>query len=301
MGNWNAHHSFGILVNTLLAIVKVVTGILGNSYALIADAIESTSDIVSSFIVWIGLKIASKPADKEHPYGYGKAEPMAAVVVSAALFVAAFVIIVQSIKEIRMPHHAPAPFTLIVLVVVVIVKELLFRRNFGVGEITNSTAVKTDAWHHRSDAITSAAVFIGISIALIGGPGFEMADDWAAMVASLIIIFNAYRMIKPAVEELMDKSPSKEMERKVREIAMSVKGVMGLDKCYIRKVGFDFYVDLHLVVDGKISVNKGHKLSHRVKDVLKSSNQRITNVLVHIEPYIKAVAKKNQIFSFKIR
>jgi cation diffusion facilitator family transporter len=191
----------GIVVNAGLAVIKGVAGYFGNSYALVADAIESSSDVVSSMIVVSGLRIAAKPRDHNHPYGHGKAEPIAAMVVALSLFGAALTIITQSIHEIITPHHAPASFTLAVLVVVVITKESLFRFVFRVAEDVHSTAVRTDAWHHRSDAITSAAAFIGITIALIGGEGFESADDWAALFASAIIIYNAYTLFRPALDE----------------------------------------------------------------------------------------------------
>ncbi|HMU41870.1 MAG TPA: cation diffusion facilitator family transporter, partial [Ignavibacteriaceae bacterium] len=234
----------GIFVSIVLVIVKGTAGVLGNSYALVADAIESSSDIVTSLIVIIGLKIAAKPADQDHPYGHGKAEPLAAVAVASALFVAAIVIVIQSIHEIITPHHAPAPFTLIVLVAVVIVKESLFRYVIKVGDSVESIAVKNDAWHHRSDALTSAAAFIGISIALIGGAGYEEADDYAALFASGIILFNAYRLWKPALLEIMDTAPSAEKIIKVREAAVKVDGVLSLDKCFVRKMGFEYYVDI---------------------------------------------------------
>ncbi len=274
----------GIIVNALLALLKAMTGIFGNSYALVADAIESTADVFSSLIVWMGLKISSKPPDHDHPYGHGKAEPMAAVIVSLSLFIAAFVIVIQSIRELILPHHTPASYTLVVLVFAIIVKEFLFRFLFRVGKDVGSIAVKTDAWHHRSDAFTSAAAFVGISIALIGGPGYESADTWAALVASGVILFNAIRLLKPAVGELMDASPSPVLEKEIRTVALTVDGVESLDKCTIRKVGFDFYVDLHVRVKGTMSVRRAHSISHTVKDTICSSNERIANVLIHIEP-----------------
>ncbi|MGB2959413.1 MAG: cation diffusion facilitator family transporter, partial [Bacteroidota bacterium] len=210
----------GIVVNALLALIKGVAGVLGNSYALVADAIESASDVFSSFIVWTGLKIASLPPDKTHPYGHGKAEPIAAAFVATALLAAAMAIAVQSIHEIKSPQHTPAPFTLLVLVLVVITKESLFRFVFSVGEEVQSTAVRTDAWHHRSDAITSAAAFVGISIALIGGSGYEAADDWAALFASAIIAYNAYRLFVPAFQEVMDAAPPSRIEKEVRIAAV---------------------------------------------------------------------------------
>ncbi|MBZ0181466.1 MAG: cation diffusion facilitator family transporter [Melioribacteraceae bacterium] len=274
----------GIFTNLILALIKGITGAVGNSYALIADAIESLSDVITSIVVYSGLRIAAKPPDDNHPYGHGKAEPMTAAVVSIALFIAAAVIIIQSINEIITPHKAPAAFTLYVLAGVIFIKEGLFRFVFKVGENIESGAVKSDAWHHRSDAITSAAVFVGISIALVGGDGYESADDWSALIASFIIIFNAYRLFQPAVKELMDSSPSPEIENKIRTNALLVEGVIALDKCRIRKMGFDYYVDLDIIVDGEISVRSGHKIAHKVKDQLTKTIPEIANVLVHVEP-----------------
>jgi cation diffusion facilitator family transporter len=212
-----------------LAAAKGLAGTLGHSYALIADAIESLSDVVSSFVVLIGLRVAMRPADENHPYGHGKAEPLAATIVSLALFGAAVTIAVESIHEIRTPHSTPAPFTLAVLAAVVLIKEVLFRYVVRVGETSQSTAVKTDAWHHRSDAITSALAFVGISIALLGGPGWESADDWAALLASGIIMLNAYLLLRPAVLELTDSIPGTGLGEDVRHVALSVPGVLSLD------------------------------------------------------------------------
>ena len=274
----------GIIANILLAAIKATAGVLGNSYALIADAIESTTDITSSIIVWGGLKISVIPPDADHPYGHGKAEPLAAVVVSLTLIVAAIVIAIQSVREMITPHHAPAAFTLAVLVFVVITKEILFRFVFNVGEGINSTAVKSDAWHHRSDAITSTAVFIGISIALIGGRGYESADGWAALFASAIILFNAFRILRPAINEVMDRAPSSDFDRSIRQAAQHVEGVIALEKCFIRKMGFSYYVDLHVTVDGGISVRHGHDIARQVKDAIRTSHPNVAEVLVHIEP-----------------
>lgn len=277
----------GILVNALLAGIKGLAGIVGNSYALIADAIESSTDVFSSLVVLSGLRIAKVPADENHPYGHGKAEPLAASVVALALIVAAAGIAVNSIREIKVPHHAPAPFTLAVLVLVVVTKETLFRYVFKTGQSVGSTAVKTDAWHHRSDALTSLAAFIGISIALIGGPGYEEADDWAALFASAVIVFNALRLLRPALLEVMDTAPSGEMVSRILQSAAQVKGVIGLDKCLVRKMGFDYYVDLHVIVNAEMSVKEAHKIGHDVKDRLRSQHPYIRDVLVHIEPDVR--------------
>lgn len=285
----------GIVTSIVLAAIKGVAGVLGNSYALIADAIESTSDVFTSIIVLAGLKIAKRPADETHPYGHGKAEPFAGLLVASALFLAAIIIIVQSIHEIITPHHAPAPFTLIVLVAVVITKEILFRFIIKVGNTVDSVAVKNDAWHHRSDAITSGFAFIGISIALIGGVGYEEADDYAALCASAIIIFNAYRLFKPALFEIMDTAPPPDVIKKVIETAIKVDGVIAIDKCFARKMGFQYYVDMHVIVDGNISVYKGHEISHSVKDKLIDSFKNISDVLVHVEPATEERLKRKHI------
>lgn len=274
----------GILTNTVLAVTKGIAGVLGNSYALIADAIESATDIASSLIVWGGLKISTLPPDEDHPYGHGKAEPLAAVVVALILIAAAIGIAIQSLREIVTPHHAPEPFTLAVLVLVVATKEILFRVVFRVGESIQSTAVRSDAWHHRSDAITSAAAFVGISVALIGGKGYESADDWAALFASSIIIVNAYRILRPAINEMMDAAPSSDVERDLRRVAGSVEGVIALEKCFVRKMGLLYYVDLHVTVDGALSVRRGHDIARQVREAIRLSNPNVAEVLVHIEP-----------------
>jgi len=274
----------GIIVNALLAASKATAGVLGNSYALIADAIESSTDVASSFIVWSGLKISALPPDADHPYGHGKAEPLAALVVSLTLIAAGLGIAIQSVREIATPHHAPEPFTLVVLVLVVVIKETLFRFVFNVGQSINSTAVKSDAWHHRSDALTSAAAFVGISISLIGGAGYESSDDWAALFASTIILFNAYRILLPALNEVMDRAPSPDVDRSIREAAQEVKGVIALEKCFVRKMGLFYYVDLHVTVDGKIPVRSGHDIARQVKLAIRTANPNVAEVLVHIEP-----------------
>jgi cation diffusion facilitator family transporter len=274
----------GMAVNMVLAIVKIVTGIVGNSYALIADGIESTADIVSSLVVWTGLKISSLPADDDHPYGHGKAESMAGIVVALALLAAALFIAVQSIREIITPHHAPKWFTLLVLALVIGTKEMLYRFVFKVGDELTSTAVKGDAWHHRSDAITSAAAFVGISIALIGGKGYEHADDWAALLACAVILFNGYRIFRAAMGEIMDAAVPGPIQKEIREMASLVPGVVRVEKCRIRKSGLGLFVDIHVEVDGDLTVRRGHEIAHDVISHLKSSSLSVQDVVVHVEP-----------------
>ncbi|MFN6946382.1 MAG: cation diffusion facilitator family transporter [Cytophagaceae bacterium] len=274
----------GIIASLFLAIIKGVTGIIGNSQAMIADAIESVADVFTSIIVIIGLKVSAREPDEDHPYGHGKAEPIAGIVISMALIAAAIYICISSIKYIITPHETPESYTLLVLIIVVAIKELLFRYVIKISTETNSNAIKADAWHHRSDAITSIAAFIGISIALIGGEGYESADDWAALFAAAVILFNAYLIFKPAFAEIMDTAPPFEMNQEAKKVASEINGVLGLEKCFVRKMGFEYYIDLHVIVNGDKSVREGHDIAHKVKDAIKNADPRIKDVLVHIEP-----------------
>ena len=273
-----------VAVNASLAVVKGTAGVLGHSYALIADAMESAMDIGKSLVVLGGLRIAALPPDTCHPYGHGKAEPLAAIVVALGLLVGALGLAIQSVREIMTPQFGPEPYTLIVLVGVIIVKFALFRFVIKVGEDVNSTAVKSDAWDHFSDAMTSLAAFIGISIAIVGGKGYESADDWAALFACLIIAYNGRCVLRPAVGEIMDEAPPPEIERQVREVAISVKDVQELDVCYVRKMGLEYFVDLHIIVDAHMTVREGHEIAHIVKDTILKSNTNIRDVLIHVEP-----------------
>lgn len=276
--------AWAIVASSVLGAVKIVAGTLGHSYALIADGIESLLDIVSSLVVWGSLKVSAQPATERHPFGFGKVEPLAALVVATALLTAAVGIAIQSIREVFTPHHAPAPFTLIVLVAVVITKEIMFRALSRTGESIGSSALKTEAWHHRSDSLTSAAAFLGISVALFAGEGYEAADDWAALFAAGVIALNGVRLLRSAWREVLDVSPPPEVVQGVRSVAASVEGVEMIDKCRIRKSGLGMFVDIHVVVDGGMSVRTGHAVAHQVKDRLMEEFGGVQDVLVHIEP-----------------
>jgi cation diffusion facilitator family transporter len=274
----------GMGVNVLLALVKIAAGILGQSHALLADGVESFADLFSSLIVWRGLVVAEEPPDEDHPYGHGKAEPIASAFVAGLLLVAAFWIALQSIREIGHPQTPPATFTLVVLIFVVIVKELLFRFVASEGQTVESSAVQTDAWHHRSDAITSLAAAIGISIALIGGPSFAVADDIAALVAAGIIAWNGITFLRPSLSELMDTSPNRALKEKIRKVAEDTVDVARVEKCFVRKMGHQYFVDMHLEVDPEMSVRQAHEVAHRVKDRVREEVPAVRDVLVHIEP-----------------
>jgi len=270
--------------NALLAIVKGITGVFGNSYALIADAIESTTDVFSSLLVLLGLKYSSKPPDENHPYGHGKAEPLITFAVVGFLVISATIIAYESIKHIRTPHQAPESYTLIVLAVIIVIKELFYRFVSRKSDETQSTSLKADAWHHRSDAITSLMAFIGISIAIFMGEGYENADDWAALLASGFILYNAYLILRPALGEVMDEHVHDEMIATIRNLSHDVPGVIETEKCFVRKTGMTFLVDLHITVDGTRTVKDGHEIAHNVKDLLLNEMPEIADVLIHVEP-----------------
>ena len=275
----------GLVANAALVLVKLISGIVGHSYALIADAVESTTDLFSSVIVWAGLQISARPPSESHPYGHGKAEPIAAAVVALMLIGAAIGIAVTACREIVTPHHSPAPFTLIVVAGVALVKELLFRRVLRIGDEIGSTAVVSDAWHHRSDAVTSAAAFVGIALALWGGKGWESSDDWAALFASLIIGLNGIRFMRRALSELMDQSPTQETVDAISEAAHSVDGVLALEKLRVRKSGVSYLVDLHVQVDPALSIQAAHIIGGKVKSAIRRQMPTVDEVLVHLEPY----------------
>lgn len=274
----------GLLVNACLAVIKILAGVIGNSYALVADGIESTADILSSTIVWGGLRIAARDPDPDYPFGYGKAETLAAATVALMLLGAAVAIAIEAVREIVTPHHTPAPFTLVVLVAVVLVKEVLFRKVYAVGTEVGSDAVRADAWHHRSDAITSLAAFVGISVAIGGGEGWESADDWAALVAALVIAWNGTRLLRPAVAGLMDRSAEPEIRTRIRDIASAVDDVRAVEKVIVRRAGTDYFADLHVHADPGMSLRDAHVVSGKVKSAIRTRLPNVRGVLVHMEP-----------------
>jgi cation diffusion facilitator family transporter len=275
---------FSIIGNTSLAIIKGLAGFFGNSYALVADAIESTTDIFASFLVLFGIKYSNRPADENHPYGHGRAEPLITFLVVGFLITSATIIAYESIINIRTPHDVPKSWTLIVLAIIICWKEYSFQMVMKKSIITNSSSLKADAWHHRSDAITSIAAFIGISIALVLGKGYEAADDWAALFASFFIIYNSYLIFRPALGEIMDEHRYDDLVESIRIESLKVDGIIGTEKCFIRKAGMKYHVDLHAIVDATISVKEGHDLAHKLKDTLRNKILELGHILIHIEP-----------------
>lgn len=275
---------FSIASNATLAAIKGLAGFFGNSYALTADAIESTTDIFSSFLVLFGIKYSNKPADENHPYGHGRAEPLITFLVVGFLITSATIIAHESISNIGTPHELPKTWTLFVLGAIILWKEYSFRLVMKRSIESNSSSLKADAWHHRSDAITSVAAFIGISIALILGKGYESADDWAALFAAGFIFYNSYKIFRPALGEIMDEHLNEELIVEIRKVAQKVDGVVNTEKCFIRKAGMKYHVDLHAIVNANITVKEGHEISHVLKDTLREEIPELGHVLIHIEP-----------------
>jgi len=274
-----------IASNALLATIKGITGILGHSHALVADAIESLADIFSSILVLVGIKYAERPADANHPYGHGRAEALITFVVVGFLITSALFIGYTAIQNIRTPHLMPEPYTLIVLACIIVWKEISYRWVLKKGKEIGSSSLEADAWHHRSDAITSIAAFAGISLALLLGEGYESADDWAALLAAGFILYNSYLIFRPALGEIMDEHVHEELERNIRKISLTVSGIRNTEKCFIRKAGMKYHVDLHASVDAHITVKEGHDLAHKLKDTLRLQLPQLGNVLIHIEPF----------------
>jgi cation diffusion facilitator family transporter len=283
----------GLVVNFTLATGKLVAGWVGHSHALIADGVESLADLLSSVIVWRGLVVAAEPPDQDHPYGHGKAEPLAAALVALMLLSAAVWIAWTSVGEILRPHDSPAPFTLAVLVAVVLIKETLFRWVWGEGEQLDSSAVRGDAWHHRSDAITSLCAAIGITVALLGGPAYAVADDIAALLASAIIAWNGWRLWRSARDELMDAAVDERVVGEVRAVAGAVSGVSGVEKCFVRKMGPSRFVDIHVEVAPELTVQRAHEIAHEVKTALRRHRPEIADVMVHVEPAGRTAAERS--------
>jgi cation diffusion facilitator family transporter len=275
----------GIALNAVLAAAKFAGGVFGHTYALIADGAESTLDIFSSLLVWAGFRVAARPPDADHPYGHGKAEPLAGLAVAGFIFIMAGWIGMHAIREIITPHVGPKWWTLLVLAAVVAIKVWFSRRLANAGEADGSTALGIEALHHWSDAITSAAAFVGITVALIGGPGWEAADDWAALFACVVVAFNGFRMAAKALGDVMDSAVPEHFEAEVRALALAVPGVRALDKVRMRKSGLSHLVDIQIRVDGEMTVRAGHDIAHAVKDALLASEaHRISDVTVHVEP-----------------
>ena len=274
-----------LCVSILLALAKGITGITAQSQALIADAVESLLDVFGGLAIVVGMRVASTPPDKNHPYGHGKAEPLAAMTVASLIMLGGAGLAYNSILTLWQGTSAvPAAYSIPVIVVVIVIKESLFHYVNRTGQAIGSSALLAEAWHHRTDAITSIATLLGVTCAVVGGERWAAADDLAALFACTIILYNGQRLLRPALAELMDAAPPPAIEGQVRTIAQDVPGVEGLDKCHVRKMGLEYYVDLHVLVDPEMTVRESHRIAHEVRDAIVTRENRVRDVLVHMEP-----------------
>jgi cation diffusion facilitator family transporter len=274
-----------ILLNGVIGGAKLAAGILGHSYALLADAAESFTDVFSSSISLFGLKVAAVPADGSHPAGHGRAETLASAAVALAIIAVGGLIFWHAMLSLGEHRLAPNPRTLLVLVPVILAKEWMFHRLRARGKAIGSVAIMTEAWHQRGDVVTSIAAFVGIMMAWIGGPGWSHADSWAAMVASVWLVGVGLWLLNPSLHELMEGSVDPALLSFVRQTALSCTGTLGTDKIWIRKLGMRLMIDLHIVVDPAISVQEGHRIAHEVKDRIQAELPQVLDVMVHVEPY----------------
>ena len=275
---------FSLGMNLLFAAGKGVAAFFGNSNALMADAGESLSDVLSSFIVWIGIRTSIKGPDEDHPYGHGKAEPLASIAVATFLMIASILIASRGVERLWTPPEKPEVFTLWVLLASIIIKEIIYRYLKYKSKDVKSNAMLAEATHSRSDAITSFMAFVGISISIYAGPKYIAADAYSSLIASVIIAYNSVRIFRPAFNEIMDAAPSNELIEKIKSIAEKVDGVNEVEKCQVRKMGMKYLVDMHVYVNGNLSVTEGHAISHLVKDAIREKLPEISDVLIHIEP-----------------
>ena len=280
-----------ILINSALCAAKLVAGVLGHSYALVADAAESFGDVMGSSVTLYGLRVAAEPADQAHPAGHGRAETLAAAVTALALLGVGILIFWQALASLSLPRHAPSHWTLLVLVPVILVKESMFHWMSARGKKIGSMAVIADAWHQRSDVVTSVAALAGIIVTWVGGSAWNHADSWAAMLSSMWLSGTGLWLLGPALHELMEGAVDPELIEFIYETSRSCPGIKGVDKVCVRKLGMRLMVDLHIEVTPEISVQEGHRLSHEVKAKLQGELPQVRDVMVHVEPYDPARAK----------
>lgn len=274
----------GLVVNVLLAIIKLIGGIFGQSFALIADAVNSLGDVVATVIVLVALRVAQAPADDEHPYGHTRAEGIAASNVAVLIIVSALVVGWEAITRLGEPAHAPRLWTLGIAGANVVIKEALYQYKIRVGRRNNSTAIIANAWDHRADAFCSLAVLAGLTIVAIGGRDYRWADEAASLVVVAAIIWSGSTLFLKAAHELMDVQADPEFVEQLRQAARGVAGVADVEKLWVRKSGLEYFADIHIEVAPHMSVAQGHDIGHAVKDHLVHTFPTLRDVMVHLEP-----------------
>ena len=273
----------GALVNIFLTIIKIGVGVFGQSAALIADGIHSLSDLISDFFVIIAIKLGSREADHDHPYGHRRFETMATVLLGLGLVVVASGIAWDAVERLLDPTKllSPTKETLSIAVVSILANEWLFHYTKRVGDATRSKLLLANAWHHRSDAFSSVIVVIGIAAVLTGYP---MADAIAAVLVALMIAKMGVSLVLESINELVDSALPEQMVTDIRRVIKQTPGVQSIHLIRTRRMGEDAHVDTHIVVDARISVSEGHMIGDAVRDRLKAEFDDVVDVLVHIDP-----------------
>jgi len=288
--------ALGLWINIALAAAKLIAGFAGNSFALLSDAANSVGDVCISTAVLFALWFAQRPADREHPYGHTKAEAIAGLSVSLLVAVSALAVGWSALWQLEQGAVRPAGWTVWVAAGNVLTKELLFWYTRHIGRTTGSLAVQASAWDHRSDAFCSLAVLVGLCVARFAGPQYLVADTIAALVVVAAVLWSAIRLFSRSVHELMDVQAEQHFLDRVREAALQVAGVEDIETLHLRKSGLEFFADIHVEVDGRITVDQGHRIGHHVKDELIRQFPRLRDVLVHIEPHEPHIPLKDSQF-----
>ena len=275
----------GLLINLLLGVIKLIGGILGHSFALISDAVNSFGDVLVSLVVVIALRIAQRPPDDEHPYGHSRAEAIVGANVALLVVMSALFVGWEAIHRVSTEHVMPPIWTLWIAAANVLIKEGLYRYKVRIGRQTESSALIANAWDHRLDAFCSLTVFVGLSFVRWGGPQWLVADEIAALVIVAAIVATGIRLFRKSASELMDPQADAGYVDRVRESAASVAGVLAVEKLWLRKSGLEYFADIHIEVDPNMTVAEGHRIGHLVKDRLLEEFGTLRDVLVHLEPF----------------
>jgi cation diffusion facilitator family transporter len=273
----------GIFSNLGLAVVKAFVGILAGSIALIADAIHSLADLLTSAVVLVGLRIAERPADANHPYGHTRAETLAAAFIAGPLAISGLVMAWTAVRNLSAARPAPEPWALWTALAAVIVKEILYQYKVRVGRRTGSRSVIADAWHHRSDALSSAAVLVGLALTRLH-PSLWWADPAAALLVCAFIVWIGVGALRGAVRDLMDEHPGSALEASLRRVISEHPSVAKAEKIWMRRAGLEYSVDIHIEVDPDLPVSEGHEIAHEVIDRIRTQLPEVRNVQVHVEP-----------------
>ena len=275
----------GLLVNLLLSLLKFTVGLLGSSQAVVADAVHSLSDLGTDLAVLLGVKFWSAPPDESHPYGHGRIETLLTAAIGTVLAVVAFGIGYKALVTMQEMHlKQPSAIAIVGSIVSVVLKEALYRWTVRVGKQTKSSAVIANAWHHRSDAFSSVPALAAVSLAVVS-PRLAFIDHVGALAVSIIILKVSWSIMSPSLSQLADRATSRADRETIRRIALGIEGVQAVHAIRTRNLGSGLYVDLHVLVDGDMTVRKGHEISSAVRSALEAGGPDVLDVVVHLEPH----------------